>query len=338
VIPGERPLRILVPLIHRLSFVMSDVDTLRSRHRVTLLECVSVPDILRCTLAVTRHDCVFCWFGSFRFMPMVLLARLLRKKVIVIAGGYDVANQPEIQYGNMRTPIGRLLGRLLFRTADVVSSYSQSGERELLENAGVALDRQRMIYLGFDPAAGRQVSPASKEAVVLTVARVNMSTIHRKGLLAVARVSRLMPEVRFVMAGRYDRDALEVLRREAGDNLRFTGFVDDAELGSLFAKGKVYFQPSLHEAFGCSVAEAMLYDCIPVVSNRYSLPEVVGESGYYVDPVDPPGMAATLRAALAAPLPGPESPRERIVRMFPASRRQQLLLALVDETCGRGGT
>jgi len=252
---GSRPLRILVPLIQRLSFVMNDVATLRSRHRVTLLECVSLPDILRCTLAVARHDCVFCWFGSLRFIPVVLLGRLLRKKVIVIAGGYDVANQPEIPYGNMLTLAGRLFGRLLFRTAQVISTYSQSGAREVAENAGIPLERQQMIYLGFDAGTvGQKVPPAGKEVLVLTVARVNMSTMYRKGLLAVARVSRLLPDVPFVMAGWYDEDALKVLRREAGANVRFTGFVDDAELRSLFARAKIYFQPSLHEAFGCSVA------------------------------------------------------------------------------------
>ena len=54
------------------------------------------------------------------------------------------------------------------------------------------------------------------------------------------------------------------------------------ELIMLYSESKVYCQLSLHESFGCALVEAMLCDCIPVVTNRGALPEIVGKEGYII--------------------------------------------------------
>jgi len=48
-------------------------------------------------------------------------------------------------------------------------------------------------------------------------------------------------------------------------------------------ESKIYLQLSRHEAFGVSVVEAMKYGCIPIVSNAFALPEVVGNNGYIIN-------------------------------------------------------
>ena len=50
----------------------------------------------------------------------------------------------------------------------------------------------------------------------------------------------------------------------------------------LLESAKIYIQFSKHESFGCSVAEAMQFGCIPIVSDSYSLPEVVGNCGLII--------------------------------------------------------
>ena len=44
--------------------------------------------------------------------------------------------------------------------------------------------------------------------------------------------------------------------------------------------------PSFYEGFGFPALEAMACGTVPIVSNRSSLPEVVGEVGLQVDPDD----------------------------------------------------
>jgi glycosyltransferase involved in cell wall biosynthesis len=314
------------------SFIREDLELIQARPDVRIAACRPLWRTAGAALACWDTDCVFCWFGSLRFLPICLMARLLGKRVVIITGGYDVAAVPEIQYGNMRPGLTRTLGRLLFKLADLAVCYSQSAVREATENAGIPPARQRLVYLGFDERKiGASSQGASKERLVLTVAGVTASTLHRKGLLSIAAMSRLMPDVPFVIAGSIEPKAGSRLAAAGGPNLTLTGYLSDDELADLYRRAKVYFQPSVHEAFGCSVAEAMLHNCTPVVTARYSLPEVVGECGYYVDLGDFRGMADALRRALEGPPPGPESPRERIVREFPASNRRESLLRLLQE-------
>ena len=65
-------------------------------------------------------------------------------------------------------------------------------------------------------------------------------------------------------------------------NLKFVGYLSDEELLNLYRKAKVYCQLSEHEGFGISVAEAMACECIPVVSNKGALPEIVDSNGFIV--------------------------------------------------------
>jgi len=326
-----RRLRLLVPYVSMSSFIQRDIEILRSRHEVLLVPCRPLWKIPAAALRCLTADGVYCWFGSTRFLPIVLLARLAGRKVVVITGGYDVANVPDIQYGNMRPGLNRLLGRLLFRTVDVVACYSKAAAAEAILNAGVSPERLKSIYLGFNGDERRHVESApQKLPMVLTVSLINASTIDRKGLLAVVQTARLLPDVPFVIVGGYEPNALARLKALAGPNVSFTGYVTEGELNEWYSKAKVYFQPSLHEAFGCSVAEAMLHNCTPVVTRRSSLPEVVGDSGYYVDVGDYEKMATVIRRALADAPPGREPPRNRILREFPESKRRAAILDLLE--------
>jgi glycosyltransferase involved in cell wall biosynthesis len=144
-----------------------------------------------------------------------------------------------------------------------------------------------------------------------------------------------MPDVDFVIAGAAQPEAIDRLRRAAGSNVRFTGFVSSAELEGLMRTSKVIFQPSLHEGFGMSVAEAMLHGAIPVVSQRFSLPELVGDAGFYGDPENPSTLKQSIRNALEA---GPSASlvaRSRIIREFSLNRRRTALLSLVNSICPR---
>jgi glycosyltransferase involved in cell wall biosynthesis len=320
--------RVLVPYLSLSSFVQTDIDILREQFDVELVDCRSAAGVARTVRALRDFDLVFCWFGSIWFLPIVAAARAVDVPVIIVCGGYDVANLPEIGYGNMARPLSRALGRLVFRLATAVTSFSESAYAEAVTNAKVDPRKLQTIPLGVDPAAGASSVDVAKSGFVLTIGNIDESTIHRKGLIAIARTSRLLPGTEFVMAGRSHPSALRQLQSIAGSNMTFPGFLPTEEVNRLMASAKVYLQPSLHEGFGLAVAEAMLHGAIPVVSNRFSLPEVVGDSGFYADPDDPGDMAAKVMLALGTGSAAGHACRRRVVENFDVARRRSALLQL----------
>lgn len=65
-----------------------------------------------------------------------------------------------------------------------------------------------------------------------------------------------------------------------------TGYVTEAEKGALLRNAVALVLPSLYEGFGFPVLEAMLCGTPVVCSNTSSLPELVGETGVLVNPLD----------------------------------------------------
>jgi len=166
---------------------------------------------------------------------------------------------------------------------------------------------------------------------VLTVGNVWQENLLRKGLLPFVQAAAHLPATKFMLIGKWYDDSIETLRRVAGPNVEFTGFVSDERLVDLYQRASVYVQASLHEGFGLSVAEAMLAGCIPVVTRKGALPEVVGDAGVYAASNDPLDVAVAIRRALTLDGSARQRARERILTQFPVERRRKALYALVDQ-------
>ena len=66
--------------------------------------------------------------------------------------------------------------------------------------------------------------------------------------------------------------------------------LESNKLGDIYRSSDFFIFPSLFEGFGIPVAEAMASGLPVIVSNRTSLPEVVGDAGLIFDPYDIEGM------------------------------------------------
>lgn len=82
----------------------------------------------------------------------------------------------------------------------------------------------------------------------------------------------------------------------AGHRIQKIGYVDDANLGPLYAGAHALIYPSLYEGFGLPVLEAMACGTPSVTTRVSSLPEVAGESGILIDtPEDAQALAESIR-------------------------------------------
>ncbi len=123
-------------------------------------------------------------------------------------------------------------------------------------------------------------------------------TLVQKGQLPFVRAARELPDVPFVLAGKWLDDAVDELRAAASPNVELTGWLSQDALLERYRRAAVYVQASRHEGFGLAVAEAMLAGCVPVVVNATAMPEVVGEAGVLIESQHPREVADGVRRAL----------------------------------------
>jgi glycosyltransferase involved in cell wall biosynthesis len=76
------------------------------------------------------------------------------------------------------------------------------------------------------------------------------------------------------------------------------GYVSDGQLSTLYAHARFFAMPSLYEGFGLPLVEAMSCGAPVLTSNSSSLPEVAGEAGLLVNPLDEKSIADGLMRLL----------------------------------------
>lgn len=316
-----------------MSFVRKDLEILQATHQVRDMPFRGPQDVPVLLRGTQWADLTFSWFGKLHAFFAVLFSKTLDRKAVVVAGGDDVACEPEIGYGMFSYWWKKWCPLLVFRHADLILSVSEFNRREALVNARPDPDKVSLLYHGFDTRKWERTDDLPKEKMVLTVGRVSGETFVAKGLALFVRSATLLPDVSFVLVGPWQDGAIDRLKAIAPPNVTFTGGLYGGDLVRMYSRGSVYVQASVHESFGCSVAEAMLCECVPVVSRRGALPEVVGDCGFYVEELTPEAVVAQIEQALRSDL-GPEA-RARIVREFPLEKRRAALLAAVDEAMER---
>ncbi|RZU60824.1 glycosyltransferase family 4 protein [Zhihengliuella halotolerans] len=82
-------------------------------------------------------------------------------------------------------------------------------------------------------------------------------------------------------------------------NIRYLGRVSDSELAQAYAGALAFVFPSLYEGFGIPPLEAQAAGAPVIASNAASIPEVLGDSALYFDPLDVDGMSELMRSSAA---------------------------------------
>jgi glycosyltransferase involved in cell wall biosynthesis len=208
------------------------------------------------------------------------------------------------------------LDRLCTRLCDDVIAVSDHTARHLVEVEGAPPEKVHTVLNGFD--ATRVEVPDRRERDRL---RAEFGAGEAHLLLVVARLHpekgyeylfRAVPQIRdrvdrpvvllVAGAGQFE-DSFRGQVAELGceDEVRFLGFREDAS--SLMAAADLVVLPSLAEAFGIALAEA-LYVGTPVVATRVGgIPEIVddGVDGVLVPPADSEALAESIAGLLNDP-------------------------------------
>ncbi len=180
--------------------------------------------------------------------------------------------------------------------AELVNSYSVGPERIVLVPLGIPVER----YERRDSRELRSRLGLQDKHVILYV---GFST-PRKGVeYLIEALQRLGPDCVLILVGKWEPGYRARFERLLPASLRervlTVGYVPDQELPLYYSLADVFVFPSLLEGFGLPVVEAMACGTPVIAANASSLPEVVGDAGILVPPMDSVALAAALGRVLA---------------------------------------
>lgn len=205
-----------------------------------------------------------------------------------------------------------LFTRLSARRARRIIAISENTKRDVVRLLGVSPDKVDVVYCGIDeafrPLAKDQVASfrakrGLPERFILFVGtiepRKNITTL----IEAFANLHTCEPaNLKLVIGGAKGWFYQDVFARveELGleDAVIFPGYIPASELPWWYNAAELFVYPSLYEGFGLPPLEAMACGTPVIVANTSSLPEVVGEAGLTVDPLDVEGLAVAIRRVL----------------------------------------
>lgn len=182
-----------------------------------------------------------------------------------------------------------------FTRRSIVRRFSVPDDRVILAPPGVNLQQFRPC----DASAVVAKYELADRYVLALASRETRKNLER--LLRAWSVRREFKELDLVIVGAGpdtspNRQSLDNWRR-----IRFLGSVPDEDLPPLYAGALFFVLPSLFEAFGLSVLEAMACGAPVIASRAGGLPEATGDAALFIDPTSVEGMAEVMRRLVLDP-------------------------------------
>jgi glycosyltransferase involved in cell wall biosynthesis len=247
------------------TFIKNDYEILSRHFEVKKVKISSISDIMMLAKAINWCDLSLTWFAGKHAFPAVLLSKVLGKRSIVIAGGFDVACEPEINYGQFNLPwYENMYANYALNNADAVLAVSEFIREEVLRRSNPRT--LKVVYNGIDT---ERFKPAGeKEDLVVTVAFGSRDQVKLKGIDAFVKAAACILKVKFLVIGLREEDVIATLPSGILENVEFLGHLSQKLLINLYQRAKVYCQLSYRDSFGFAMAEAMARECVPVVTER----------------------------------------------------------------------
>lgn len=185
---------------------------------------------------------------------------------------------------------------LAVKHAKKVITISDFSKKEIVDLYGTDPKKIEVVYPAFDKEVYHGKVPNTKLLSVKKKYGINGSYFLYWGTLQPRKnISRLIEafsklsqsRLKLVICGKkgwlYDQILEQAKRLGIEDKVIFTGFAPNEDLPALIKGSRAFVLPSLYEGFGMPPVEAQAVGTPVVVSRISSLPEVVGESGIFID-------------------------------------------------------
>lgn len=232
-------------------------------------------------------------------------------KVLVTLYDMVCTRFPETMEKANRQKLERNLHRSA-RRADRIITISENSRREISQDLGIPPDKIRILCPGVDASVYYPVKDPKRMTALAAKYKLPpkyflyLGTLEpRKNIPTLLTAHRIFCDRHpdgpaLVIAGkkgwRYHDIFETVCGLDLTDRVVFTGYVDEGDKPALYSGACAFLFPSFYEGFGMPPLEAMACGIPVIAANSSSLPEVVGDGGYLVDPLDAEAIALHMEA------------------------------------------
>ena len=305
--------------------------------RKILLPFNLIRQVIFLVINIRKVDTILISFGGYWSFFPALFSDLLGKKVAIVMHGTDCVSFPEIEYGNLRNPILSFVTKKSLQWTSIILPVSESlvytennyyssktlkfGYNYHLSNIKTPY---KVIHNGLNILDWvRDNEIIRNKTSFVTV--LGEGKIKIKGVDLIIEVASRFPNSIFYLAGIENVKGYNIPK-----NIICKGRLTPEELKVLFNQSQFYLQLSNTEGFGVALCEAMLCECIPLVSDVNFLPTIVGDSGFVLNKRNSDMLVDLINMALNSDIIHLEQKaRKRIKDNFSVNKRKKMLLSVL---------
>ena len=239
---------------------------------------------------LTSSEFIIIQLAGFHSVLPIIFANLAGRKSIIIAAGTDCHSFPSIHYGNYSKRLLSLATKFSFNNCSFILPKHQtlwmtefSYDTHDFKKQGIKYfipeitTDYAIVENGYDDTKFKKLEAANRNSFITISGLLSReSQIKLKGIDLILEAAIQLPDSKFTIVG----DTSSPFLKNLPVNVMVVPPIPNNQLSKILSQHQFYLQLSMAEGFPNALCEAMLCECIPIGSNVFSIPEIIGETGF----------------------------------------------------------
>lgn len=232
----------------------------------------------------------------FHFMFPDCMPRLINGKLVVTVHDLIPIMYPALLNPKLKPLFEQGIKRLENNDATIIAD-SYNTKNDLIKLTSINENRIHVIHISYNEDIMYPDEDINKikafninQPYILYLAAI----VPQKGIESILemfkQIAKMQPDIKLVIAGflTYVHPAIltKIIKHPYRSRIVLTDYVTEDQKRGLISNAMLFLFPSKYEGFGIPVLEAMACGCPIITSNVSSIPEVAGDAGILIDPMN----------------------------------------------------
>lgn len=284
-------------------------------------------------------DLIVVQFAGYHSFLPALWAKVFGKPCLIISGGTDAHYFPKIGYGNWQKKFLSWFTKASFQWCSHIApkhkslmqcDYNYDKQEPAQQGIYARLPQLKVPFTeitnGYDTVKWHCTKTKKKNTFITVSGAWEYSFQQQlKGIDLILEVASMFPDCEFIILGVDNQSRIQTQSAK----VKILHAVKNEELIDIFSECEFYLQLSMAEGFPNSLCEAMLCECTPIGSNVFSIPEIIGDSGFVLQNRNVDELRRLIQQALNADKNVLKKKAQlRIAENYTLEKRKEKLLSL----------